>query len=122
MGPCSLGNLTSVSPNGPLALGDLQARSFRAEKLTTPPVDVTAILWVLATDRHHLTGHERGVVTGQKHDDVGHLPHLGPSPEDLLFGELGQLLVRYHLVEERVDSQARRDRVDSVSYTHLRAH
>src|ERR1035437_6234157 len=34
MGPCSLGNLTSVSPNGPLALGDLQARSFRAEKLT----------------------------------------------------------------------------------------
>jgi len=36
MGPCSLGNLTSVSPNGPLALGDLQARSFRAEKLTGP--------------------------------------------------------------------------------------
>ncbi len=36
---------------------------------------------VLAADRHHLAGHEGGVVAGQEHDDVGHLPHLGaPAP------------------------------------------
>jgi len=34
MGPCSSGDLASVSPNGPLDPGDLQARPFRAEKLT----------------------------------------------------------------------------------------
>jgi len=34
MGPCSFGDLASVSPNGPSVPGDLQARPFRAEKLT----------------------------------------------------------------------------------------
>jgi len=34
MGPCSSGDLTSVSPDGPPVPGDLQARPFRAEKLT----------------------------------------------------------------------------------------
>jgi len=35
MGPCPFGDLASVSPDGPLDPGDLQARPFRAEKLTT---------------------------------------------------------------------------------------
>jgi len=34
MGPCPSGDLTSVSPNGPLNSGDLQARPIGAEKLT----------------------------------------------------------------------------------------
>ena len=34
MGPCPLGDLASASPDGPLDPGDLQARPFRAEKLT----------------------------------------------------------------------------------------
>jgi len=34
MGPCPFGD--SVSPDGPPVPGDLQARPFRAEKLTAP--------------------------------------------------------------------------------------
>ena len=61
---------------------------------------------VLAAHRHHLAGHEGGVLTGQEDDDVGHLPHLGAPPEHLTPAQLGQLLVGHDLVEERVDGQA----------------
>ena len=67
---------------------------------------------MLAAHRDHLAGHEGGVLAGQEDDDVGHLPGLGPPAEDLPPAELLQLLVGHHLVEEGVEGQARRDRVD----------
>jgi len=66
---------------------------------------------VLARDRDDLARHIRGVVRGQKDDDIGHLPGLGPPAEELVVPQLIEGVVGHDPVEKRVESQAGRDRV-----------
>src|SRR4051794_14899000 len=68
---------------------------------------------VLAADTDHLTGQVGGVVAGQEHHHVGHLPRLGGPAKRLALLELVEQLVGRDLGEERVHRQGRGDRVDT---------
>jgi len=64
MGPCPFGDLASVSPDGPLDPGDLQARPFRAEKLTE------ARQFASGTTTHYIGDYYYAVALGDTHQEI----------------------------------------------------
>src|SRR3546814_11689908 len=88
-------------------LKPFSAKSFAAMCNSSSRRVPAATSGMLAAHRDDLTGHVGGVVAGQEHHHVGHLPRLGSAAERLALLALGEEFGGGHLLQDTVHGQAR---------------